>query len=118
MKQFVLYLALVPIIAPLMTGIFQAVMSGGNPFSLALRLPGYFLWLVYFKWLVPALAIATADRLLRSDNWQRLGTIAAVGWISTFLTDAALYGLFPRAGNGRSCCQVLSARSPRSFAAR
>jgi hypothetical protein len=96
MKCFVLYLVLVPIIAPLVTGVFDAVMYGYNPFNLLLRLPGYFLWLAYFNWLVPALAIATADRLLRSDKWQRLGTIAAVGYVSTFLTDAALYGLFPR----------------------
>jgi hypothetical protein len=96
MKRFVLCLVLVPIIAPLVTGVFDAVMYGYNPFNLLLRLPGYFLWLAYFNWLVPALAIATADRLLRSDKWQRLGTIAVVGYVSTFLTDAALYGLFPR----------------------
>jgi len=96
MKRFVLYLVLVPIIAPLVTGFLQAVMSGGNSFSLALRLPGYFLWLAYFNWLLPAFAIATADRLLQSDKWRRLGMIAAVGCVSTFLTDAALYGLFPR----------------------
>jgi hypothetical protein len=59
-------------------------------------LPGYFLWSAYFNWLVPTLAIATADQLLRSGKWQRLGTIAAVGYVSTFLTDAALYGLFPQ----------------------
>ena len=98
MKRFILYLVLVPIIAPLMTGVLQAAMYGygANQFNLLLRLPGYFLWSAYFNWLVPALAIATADRLLRSDKWQRLGTIAAVGFVSTFLTDAALYGLLPR----------------------
>jgi len=86
MKRFVLYLVLVPI----------TVMSGGNPFNLLLRLPGYFLWSAYTSWLVTALAMATADRLLQSDRWLRLGTIAAVGYVSTFLTEAALYGLFPR----------------------
>lgn len=97
MKRFVLYLVLVPIIAPLVTGVMQAIMyGGGNSFSLALRLPGYFLWFAYFNWLVPAFAIATTDRLLGSDKWQRLGTIAAAGYVSTFLTDATLYGLFPR----------------------
>jgi hypothetical protein len=96
MKRFVLYLVLVPIIGPLVTGVLQIVTSGGSPFSLLLRSPGYFLWLAYFNWLVPALAIATTDWLLRSGKWQRLPTIAAVGYISTFLTDAAFYGLFPR----------------------
>ena len=95
MKRFVLYLVLVPIIAPLVMGVLQAVIYGANPFSLVPQLPGYFLWSAYFNWLVPALAIATADRLLRSNKWQRLGTIAAVGYVSTFLTEAALYGLFP-----------------------
>ena len=95
MRRFVLYLVLIPIIAPLVTGVFQAIMSGGNPFGLALRLPGYFLSLAYFNWLVPALAIATADWLLRCHEWQRLG-IAATGYVSTFLTDAAIYGLFAR----------------------
>jgi len=98
MKRFVLYLVLVPIIASLVTSVVQVVMYGYgiNQFDLVLRLPGYFLWSAYFNWLVPALAIATADQLLRSGKWQRLGTIAAVGYVSTFLTDAALYGLFPQ----------------------
>ena len=96
MRRVVLYLFLVPIIAPLVIGISQATMSGGNPFSLALRLPGYFLWLQYYHWFLPALAIATVDRFFQSDRWQRLGMIAAVGCVSAFLTDAALYGLFPK----------------------
>src|SRR4051794_25424532 len=80
MKRFVLHLLLVPIIAPLVTGVLQAIMYGGaNPFNLVLRLPSYFLWSAYFNWLAPALAIATADRLLRSGKWQRLGMIAAAG---------------------------------------
>ena len=96
MKRFILYLVLVPMIGPSVMGALQAVMYGGNPFSLVLQLPGLFLWTAYFNWLVPALAIATADRLFRSDKWRHLGTIAAVGCFSTLLTEVALYGLFPR----------------------
>ena len=99
MKRFVLYLVLVPIIAPLVTAVLQAVMYGitlVQSISFVVQLPGYFLWSAYTNWLFPALAIATADRLFRPGKWQRLGTIAAVGYVSTLLTIAALYGLFPR----------------------
>jgi hypothetical protein len=96
MKRFVLYLVLVPIVGPLVMGALQTLIYGGNPFSMVLQLPGFFLRTAYFNWLVPALAIATADRLFRSDKLQRLGTIAAVGCASTLVTEVALYGPFPR----------------------
>jgi hypothetical protein len=96
MKRFVLCLVLVPIIAPLVMGVFRAAVYGDNQFIFMLQLPGFFLRTAYLNWLVPALAIATADRLLQSDKWQRLGTIATVGCVSTFLTEAALYDLLPR----------------------
>jgi hypothetical protein len=79
--RFVLYLALIPIIAALVTGVLQAVMYGGDPFNLVLQSPGYSLWLAYYDWLVPALASATADWTLRSGKWLRLGTIAGVGFV-------------------------------------
>jgi hypothetical protein len=96
MMRFVLCLVLFPIIAPLVTGVLEAVRYGYDPFIEVLQLPGYFLWSAYFNWLMPAFAVAIADRLLRSDKWRRLGTLAAVGCVSTLLTEAALYGLFPR----------------------
>jgi hypothetical protein len=96
MKRFILYLVLVPLIAPLLTGAFQFALYGGNPFGLAMRAPGLFLWLAYVNWLVPALAIAIVDRLVGSDKWQRLWAIAAAGCVSPFLTEAALYGLLSR----------------------
>jgi hypothetical protein len=91
-KRFVLYLALIPIIAALVTGVLQVVIYGGDPFTLVLQSPGDFLWLAYFKWLVPALTSATADWIFRSGKWPRLGTIAGVGFVSTLLT---FYGMFP-----------------------
>jgi hypothetical protein len=91
--RFVLYLALIPIIAALVMGVLQAVTYGGDLFYVLLQSPGYSLWNAYFNWLVPALASATADWTLRSGKWLRRGTIAGVGFVSEFLT---LYGLFPR----------------------
>jgi hypothetical protein len=91
--RFVLYLALIPIIAALVMGVLQAVMYEGDLFNVLLQSPGYSLWDAYYRWLVPALASATADWTLRSGKWLRLGAIAGVGFVSEFLT---LYGLFPR----------------------
>jgi hypothetical protein len=96
MKRIFLYLVLVPIIAPLATGVSQAIISGGNPFSIALQRPSYFLGSAYFNWLLPALTIAIADRLVQPDKRLRLGIIAAVGCVSTFVADVALYGFAPR----------------------
>jgi hypothetical protein len=96
MKRFVLYLVLVPLIAPLVTGVFQSALYGGDPFGPAMRVPGLFLWLAYVNWLVTAIAIAIVDRLVGSDKWQRLWAIAAAGCISPFLTEAAFYGLLSR----------------------
>ncbi len=96
MKRFILYLVFVPVIASLLAALFQVALYGGNSFTILMRLPGYFLWLAYFNWLAPALAIATADWLLSPDKRQRLGAIAAVGYVSTFLTDTVIYGLFSR----------------------
>lgn len=97
MKRFILYLLLVPIIGQIVTVVIQAVeyavMYGSNIFDLLLDPSLYFLWSTSLLWLVPALAVATTDRLLGSDKWQRLGIIAAAGGVSTFLTGAALYGL-------------------------
>jgi glucose-6-phosphate-specific signal transduction histidine kinase len=93
MKRFVLYLVLVPIIAPLIAGVWLAVRYEVNQFHKLREWPGVVLWRAYFNWLLPALAIATADRFLPSGKWKRLGTIAAVGCVSTLLTEVALYGL-------------------------
>jgi hypothetical protein len=97
MKRFVLYLVLVPIIAPLANVVLLAALYRVNALNDLLLFPSIFFRVAYSAWLVPALAIATADRLLRSEKWQRLGMLAAVGCISTFLmyfTNEALYG-FP-----------------------
>jgi uncharacterized membrane protein YhaH (DUF805 family) len=96
LKRFVLFVVLVPIIAPSATGILQASISGGNPFSLAMRVPGLFLWLAYLNWLLPALAIAIVDRLVASDERQRLWALAAAGYVSPFITEVARYGLLSR----------------------
>jgi len=100
MRRFILYLVLVPLIAPLVTGAFQFALYGGNPFGLAMRAPGFFFWLAYVNWLVSALAIEIVDRLVRSDQWQRLWAIAAAGCVSPFLTEVALYGLLFRSWQG------------------
>jgi len=100
MKRFVFYLVLVPIVCPLIK-IFvleNLLYTDGYPFSfmlIALELlllrPGIFLLNAYFDWLLPALAIAIADRFVRSDTLQRLGIIAAVGFLSTLFTLVALH---------------------------
>lgn len=96
MKRFVLYVVLVPIIGALALGALRALMYASEPLSLPLQLPGMILRIAYFNWLVPALAIATADQLFRSHKPQRLGIIAAVGCVSTLVTEVALYSLFSR----------------------
>ena len=96
MKRFVLSLLFLPLVAPLVTGAFQFALYGGDPFGPAMRVPGVFLWLAYVNWLMTALAIAIADRLVGTDKRQRLWAIAAAGCISPFITEAALYGLLSR----------------------
>jgi hypothetical protein len=94
MKRFVLYLVFVPIIGPLVVGIWQALIWPSF-YSLSvtlLHLPRAVV-ATALVWLLPALAIATADRLLSSNKWQRLTTIVAVGCVSTLLADFAFYGL-------------------------
>ncbi len=93
--RFVLYLAVIPIIAASIGVVLQALLYGGDPFNRALESPGHFLFLAYIDWLVPALACATADWTLRSGKWLRRGTLAGVGFVSTLLT---FYGQFPRIG--------------------
>jgi hypothetical protein len=103
MMRLVLYLVLVPIISPLIRIVLDSLIYwDGHPFSfilgalnLFLLRPGIFLLNAYFGWLPPALAIATADRFVRSDTLQPLGTIAAVACFSTLLTLIALYVPFP-----------------------
>ena len=92
--RFVLCLAVIPIIAELVVGALYAVVDGGDPVNGVLRSSNFLLF-AYSNWIVPALACATADWMLRSGKWLRLGTIAGVGCVSTLLT---LYGLFPRGG--------------------
>jgi hypothetical protein len=96
MKRFILYLLLLPLIAPLVTAAFQFALYGGDPFHLAMRLPALFLWFAYVNWLVTALAVAIVDQLVQIDKWRRLCAIAAAGFASPFLTEAALYGLLSR----------------------
>ena len=98
MKRFVLYLLFVPIIAPVVEGVWMAVGYGFNQFHGVLEHPGFFLWSAYFNWIVPALAIATADRLFKSDKWRRLGAVGAVGYVATLLIVTALSGRFWRWG--------------------
>jgi hypothetical protein len=100
MMRFVFYVVLVPILGPLVK-IFvleNLLYTDGYPFSfmliafkLLLLRPGNFLLSAYIDWLLPALAIATADRFVRSVTLQRLGIIAAVGFLSTLLNMAPLY---------------------------
>ncbi len=92
MKRFFLYLLLFPIITSLLAILWHVVVDGNVSFSILIGLPGYFLWLVYFNYLPPALAVAAADRLPLAKRWHRFATIALVGWVSTFLTSAAIYG--------------------------
>jgi hypothetical protein len=93
MKRFVLLLVLVPIIAAAVTTVVHAIRwVDPSVFRDWVRVPGYILWFAYLDWLVPALAVATADRLLRSYQWQRLLTIAVVGSVSA---ELAIYGLPP-----------------------
>jgi hypothetical protein len=93
MKRFALYLLLLPLIAPPITAAYYAVRYGGNPFIDVLIWRAYFLLFSYINWLLPAFAIATADRLIRADGKYRLMTIAAVGCVSTWSAVIVLYGL-------------------------
>lgn len=111
MKRFVLYLLLVPLVVPFVkieldNLIYetQGYLVYGDAFFVAhslialhlvLRSPGGFLLGAYLNWFLPALAVATADRLVGSDKIQRLCAIAAAGWVSTTLIVVALYARFP-----------------------
>ena len=92
MKRFFLYLLLFPIITSLVALLWHVVVDEKISFSIVIGLPSYFLWLVYFNYLPPALAIVAADRLPLGMRWHRFATIALMGWVSTFLTSAAIYG--------------------------
>jgi hypothetical protein len=94
MKRFVLFLVLMPIIAALVTCVAQAVMwVDPTVFRVLVRQPGYALWSAYVTWLLPALVVATADRLLRSYRWLRRLTIAAAAYVSTLPTEVVIYDL-------------------------
>lgn len=111
MKRFVLYLLIVPLAVPfikveldsLIYDIYDYLLYGNAFFvvdglfgvRLMLRSPTAFFFGAYLNWVLPALAVATADRLVRSKGVRRLGAIAAAGWISTTLIVVALYAPFP-----------------------
>ena len=85
-KRLILYILLVPIVGPLVTIAYQAVVDRGYPISLVWHSLGLFIWSAYFNWFIPALAIATADRFLPPKGWQRFGMISAVGYVATLAT--------------------------------
>jgi hypothetical protein len=95
MKRFIFYLVLIPLIGPLIKiFVLESLLYPPDyPFSfmliafnLLLLRPGIFLLGAYIDWLLPAIAIAIADRFVRSAMpLQRLGIIAAVGFLSTLL---------------------------------
>jgi hypothetical protein len=93
MKRFILYILLVPIVGPLVTIAYQAVLDRGYPISLVFNSFSLFIWSAYYHWLIPALAIATADRFLPPQRWQRLGLTAAVGYVATLATIGFFWGL-------------------------
>jgi len=112
MRRFVLYVLFVPIVGSLVTAAYQAIgdvryllsMTGTKfseaglmllaPFYPLLHWPGLFVWIAYLNWLIPALAIAVADRFLPSQGWRRLGMISAVGYVATLATIGLLWENF------------------------
>ena len=106
MKRFLLYLVLIPIVAPLLVSIWQVVTWAGNQFSLAIRAPGLFFALAYLNWLAQALCVAAVDRLQPFHDWRRLAAISATGYVSTILVAGVLYGTFANAwrGGGHRWC--------------
>lgn len=102
MKRFFLYVLLVPIVGTLVTMAYQLVVETAyelirfGAVSLGalgqLRFISLVVWSAYIHWLIPALAIAVADRFIPSRGWPRIGMISAVGYVASLAT----IGLFWR----------------------
>jgi hypothetical protein len=99
MKRFILYTVLVPIVGTLVTIAYQlaeqlayqSIVLGVFPIVPVLPL-SLVVRLAYAQWLIPALAIATADRFIPLGGWPRFGTISVVGYFATLMTIGLLWG--------------------------